>query len=69
MMRYDVDQLADIIAGKTTGRTSDTESIYFDNNSAGLQFAAVGRLVYEAAREAGLGMEIPMSWFQQDIRN
>lgn len=61
--------LADVIAGKAPGRTSETESIYFDNNSAGLQFAAVGRVVYEKAKEAGLGMEIPMAWFQQDIRN
>jgi alanine dehydrogenase len=61
--------LADVIAGKVPGRTSETESIYFDNNSAGLQFAAVGRLVYEKAKKAGLGMAIPMDWFQQDIRN
>jgi alanine dehydrogenase len=61
--------LADVIAGKAPGRTSDAESIYFDNNSAGLQFAAVGRVVYEKAKEAGLGLEIPMAWFQQDIRN
>lgn len=61
--------LADVIAGETPGRENDTESIYFDNNSAGLQFAAVGRVVYEKARERGLGMEIPMEWFQQDIRN
>jgi len=61
--------LAEVIAGRIAGRTSDTESIYFDNNSAGLQFAAIGRLVYEKARAAGLGMTIPMDWFQQDIRN
>ncbi len=61
--------LAEVIAGKQPGRTSNTESIYFDNNSAGLQFAAVGRVVYEKAKKAGLGMAIPMDWFQQDIRN
>lgn len=43
--------------------------MYFDNNSAGLQFAAIGRAVYEGAKKNGLGMEIPMAWFQQDIRN
>jgi len=67
--RLDKPVLADVIAGKTPGRTSDTESIYFDNNSAGLQFAAVGRVVYERAKEAGLGIPIPMEWFQQSIRN
>jgi ornithine cyclodeaminase/alanine dehydrogenase-like protein (mu-crystallin family) len=61
--------LANVIAGDIQGRDSDTQSIYYDNNSAGLQFAAVGRVVYEKAREAGLGMKIPMEWFQQDIRN
>jgi alanine dehydrogenase len=61
--------LSDVIAGEIPGRTSETETIYYDNNSAGLQFAAVGRLVYDRAKEKGLGLEIPMSWFQQDIRN
>jgi alanine dehydrogenase len=61
--------LADVIAGKMPGRVNDRESIFFDNNSAGLQFAAVGRAVYDRAKQAGLGMVIPMEWFQQDIRN
>lgn len=61
--------LAQVIAGEVPGRQSETESIYFDNNSAGLQFAAVGRVVYDRAKQLGLGMEIPMAWFQQDIRN
>ena len=61
--------LADVIAGKIAGRQSDTESVFYDNNSAGLQFAAVGRVVYDRAKELGLGMNIPMEWFQQDIRN
>ncbi len=61
--------LADVIAGEIPGRENDTETIYFDNNSAGLQFAAVGRVVYDKAREHGLGVEVPMAWFQQDIRN
>ena len=61
--------LADVIAGKIPGRKNNTESIFYDNNSAGLQFAAVGRIVYDRAKELGLGMEIPMEWFQQNIRN
>lgn len=70
--RYETNEhpfLAQVIAGAVPGRESDTETIYFDNNSAGLQFAAVGRVVYEKAKELGLGMHIPMEWFQQDIRN
>ena len=61
--------LADVISDRIPGRESDRESIFYDNNSAGLQFAAVGRIVYDRAREAGLGMSIPMEWFQQNIRN
>jgi ornithine cyclodeaminase/alanine dehydrogenase-like protein (mu-crystallin family) len=61
--------LADVISGKITGRENDTETIFHDNNSAGLQFAAVGRVVYEQAKKMGLGVNIPMEWFQQDIRN
>ena len=45
------------------------EIIFFDNNSAGLQFAAVGRVIYESAKKQKLGMHIPMEWFHQDIRN
>ena len=61
--------LADVISGKIAGRESENESIFHDNNSAGLQFAAIGRVVYEHAKEMGLGVNIPMEWFQQDIRN
>lgn len=63
------DRLADIIVGKVRGRASPTEAIFHHNQSSGIQFAAVGRLVYERAKAEGLGMPIPMEWFQQDIRN
>ena len=61
--------LAKVITGEIPGRESDTESIFYYNSSAGLQFAAVGRLVYERARAANLGMPLPIDWFLQDIRN
>ncbi len=61
--------LASVINGDTQGRENDDESIFFDNNSAGLQFAAVGRVIYESAKKKKLGMHIPMEWFHQDIRN
>jgi alanine dehydrogenase len=63
------DSLADVVAGKVPGRRTATETIFHHNQSAGIQFAAVGRLVYERAKEAKLGVSIPMDWFQQDIRN
>jgi ornithine cyclodeaminase/alanine dehydrogenase-like protein (mu-crystallin family) len=61
--------LAETVVGNGNGRESDDEIILFDNKHIGIQFAAVGSLVYEQAREQGLGMEIPLSWFQQNIRN
>jgi len=63
------DTLADVIAGRAPARTSDTESIFYYNQSAGIQFAAIGRLVFEKAKSQGLGIPIPMEWFTQDIRN
>lgn len=61
--------LSDVLAGDDAGRTDDGETIVYDNISAGIQFAAVGNLVYERATERDLGTEVPLSWFQQDIRN
>lgn len=61
--------LGDVLTGRDEGRQSDDETIYFDNRAVGIQFAAVGDLVYEAALEAGLGFEIPLAWFQQSMRN
>jgi hypothetical protein len=51
-------------------RTS-AEQITFSErgNVQGAQFFAVAGLVYELARERGLGQEIPTGWFLQDIRD
>jgi len=62
-------KLASVISGEVPGRETDSETIFYHNTSAGLQFAAVGRLVYERAKAAGLGIKIPIEWFLQDIRN
>lgn len=63
------DRLADVVAGRVSGRQNNRESIFYYNQSAGIQFAAVGRLVYEKAKERQLGITIPVDWFTQDIRN
>ncbi len=51
-------------------RTS-AEQITFSErgNVQGAQFFAVAGLVYERARERGLGRELPAEWFLQDIRD
>lgn len=62
-------ELADVVGGKVTGRTSDHEiTLFVDGNQAGgpglgIQFAAVGAVVYRCAMEAGLGQQLPLDWF------
>lgn len=66
----DKPDLAALLAGDAVGRTSDDQVTYYRNvGNQGLQFSAVGQLVYERAREEGLGRSIPLDWFTQDIRD
>ncbi len=62
--------MEDLISGAAPGRTSDQEITYSERgNLQGAQFWAVAGRLYEAARERGLGHEIPTEWFLQDIRD
>jgi ornithine cyclodeaminase/alanine dehydrogenase-like protein (mu-crystallin family) len=62
--------LADIAAGKVKGRSSADQITYSERgNLQGAQFYAVAGKVYELAKRAGLGRQIPTEWFLQDIRN
>jgi ornithine cyclodeaminase/alanine dehydrogenase-like protein (mu-crystallin family) len=62
--------LADLVQGKAKGRTSSDQITYSERgNLQGAQFYAVGGRVYELAKRAKLGHEIPTSLFLQDIRN
>lgn len=62
--------LADIVTGRHPGRTSDDEITWSERgNLQGLQFYALAGRVYEKARAAGLGREVPTEWFLQDIRD
>lgn len=65
----DYETLGDVLTSGTPGRQDVEETILYDNISAGIQFAAVGNLVYEQAKQRGLGVKVPLSWFQQDVRN
>lgn len=66
----DFPHVAELITGRVAGRTSDEQvSFYHNFGNQGLQFACVGGLVYERARAAGLGRELPDEWFTQDVRN
>jgi ornithine cyclodeaminase/alanine dehydrogenase-like protein (mu-crystallin family) len=60
----------DVIEGKARGRTSPGQITYSERgNIQGAQFFAVAAAVYEAARRAGLGRELPTDWFLQEIRD
>ncbi len=62
--------LAALASGAHPGRTSAGQITYSERgNLQGVQFWAVASVVYEAARERGLGRELPTEWFLQDIRN
>jgi alanine dehydrogenase len=65
--------LADLIQGRAQGRLTDAEisssSGVGGGGTSGMSFVVVGKLVYELARERGLGTEIPTDLFLQDVRN
>lgn len=68
-------------SGETYRRLSTDEITTLENNSygtppgdaahsagiQGIQFASIGGLIYKRAREKGLGTELPMEMFLQDI--
>jgi alanine dehydrogenase len=62
--------LAQVMNGTAKGRTSADQITWSQRgNLQGAQFYAVGGKVYELAKKAGLGYEIPTSLFLQDIRD
>ncbi len=63
-----VRDLADLTTGAAPGRVRREEITCFMNNvGLGTQFAAVGAVVYQRAREKGVGRELPTEWFLQDV--
>jgi alanine dehydrogenase len=66
----DKPDFADLVAGTAEGRTHRDQITFYRNvGNQGLQFSAVGGLVYELALSRELGREIPTDWFLEDIRN
>jgi ornithine cyclodeaminase/alanine dehydrogenase-like protein (mu-crystallin family) len=61
-------ELKDVIAGKVAGRQSAKEITCFNNNiGLGIQFAALGKAVFEDAKSKGIGREIPTDWFLETV--
>jgi alanine dehydrogenase len=48
-------ELGEVVAGVAEGRTSDEEVTVFDSGGTGIETVAAAFLLYERAREAGLG--------------
>jgi alanine dehydrogenase len=60
--------LPDLVSGRTPGRQRPEQVTCFLNQMGlGLQFAAIGAVVYRKAREAGLGRDLPTDWFTEDV--
>ena len=59
--------LSDVILGRYPGRGGPEEITCFVTQGIAIQFAASAHKVYEGARARGLGHELPLSWFLQDI--
>ena len=52
-------ELAHIVAGFIPGRRSDDEITLFESQGIALEDVAAGSLVYERARERGIGTPLP----------
>lgn len=62
--------VAALMNGQAVGRTTPEQITYYRNvGNQGLQFSAVGQVVYRRAIEQKRGREIPREWFLQDIRD
>ncbi|MFJ3823593.1 ornithine cyclodeaminase family protein [Streptomyces nodosus] len=59
-----------VLAGRARARDDDRQVTFSERgNIQGAQFHALAAIVYERARERGLGHEIPREWLLQDIRD
>lgn len=62
----EVPLLGDVMLGKHPGRTSDDQITGMILGGDGVQFTAVGELIYRICRERGLGVDLPRELFLQD---
>jgi alanine dehydrogenase len=63
----DIYEVSDLLVKRNIhGRSSGKQITYHNNNvGMGIQFAAIGRLLYERAKERKLGIEVERDWFMQ----
>jgi len=68
-----IQELGAIITGRAPGRSAREQITLFGGSGTGgssglgIQFAAVAYRLYEKAKRAGVGREIPTEWFLEDV--
>ena len=72
-------EIADLVSGKVPGRESDDQITIFANGGHGwghdggpgygIQFTAMAKLIYDLAKERGVGRQLPLEWFQQNVNS
>jgi ornithine cyclodeaminase/alanine dehydrogenase-like protein (mu-crystallin family) len=75
----DAPEIIDLVSGKVPGRLNDEQITIFANGGHGwgldggpgygIQFTAVSKLVYDLAKEKGLGRKLPLEWFEQNVNS
>jgi ornithine cyclodeaminase/alanine dehydrogenase-like protein (mu-crystallin family) len=54
----EVHELSEVVTGETTGRGQDDDIVLFKSLGIAAEDLAVGKLVYDRARERGVGVEL-----------
>ncbi|WP_251342862.1 ornithine cyclodeaminase family protein [Haloplanus halophilus] len=54
-------ELGEVVAGEAPGRTDEEEITVFDSGGTGIETTAAAAMLYEKAREEGLGQELPFA--------
>jgi len=68
--RVEFPDFCDLVTGRAEGRSDDGQITFYHNiGNQGLQFSSIGTVVYEKAKQKGVGRRLPTEWFLQDIRD
>ena len=59
--------LGELLTGQVQRPKNGTLTCFVNNIGLGLQFAALGALAYERARQRGLGREMPTDWLLESV--
>lgn len=60
--------LGEVVAGTSAIETRPDDIVYYKNSTGmGIQMSAAGALIYQKAKELGVGREIPTEWFGSDL--